>query len=146
MATCSDETPKAPPHISLEDDPRQDAFGRIIVQSFAQLIADERGEVAADRISRAAARGVLAVFNSILGNHALAEYQALCRDVLVRVSKGRRMPRWDSFYDDDIAKEVRESALIRLAFHLEGSGPTAPAFARLINATVSREGTNDNEP
>lgn len=123
-----------PPAISLDDDPRQDAFGRLIVRLFEAVIANEEYPARVDgRIPRIAVRDVIAMVKQAVGDGALAEYQTLCREVLVRVSKGRRMPNWNAFYDDDSAKDIQQSILIRLAFHLERFAPSAHAFAVLVN-------------
>lgn len=134
-----------PPQIKVEDDPRQDAFGRLTVQSFEDLIGEQEEAVHRDhRVPRRAIRGILAVVNEAVGGATLREYRALCRDVLGRVSKGRRVPRWDAFHADTVARDIRESALIRLAFHLDRFGPSADGFAKLVEDNL-RTGKGEHE-
>lgn len=128
-----------PEKLDVDDDPRQDALGRLIGQLFQTTLADEKH---ADRseasVARSTVLGVIAVVKKAIGESTVAEYQALCRGVLVRVSKGRRVPRWDAFYEDNTAKEIRESALVRLALHLERCAPSADAFAKLVDVDATR--------
>lgn len=117
---------ESPPRLSLEDDPRQDALGRLVVRLLEDIISDEKDALRSrPGMSRDAARGIIAIVKEAIGDYALADYQALCRRVLARLSRGRRMPRWDAFYDDESSREIRQSALIKLAVHLDQRGSDA---------------------
>lgn len=135
------------PHITLKDDPRQDALGRLIAHFLEGIIAN--GTAAArpsDGISRGAVRGLIAIVKKAIGDGTLAEYQSLCREVLARVSQGRRVPRWNAFYDDASAREIRESAVVKLALHLDCLGADADALAGMICAATSAEARSRSIP
>lgn len=135
--------------ITPADDPRRDAFDRLIVQAFEPILAcddvdsDDGIDAMPDhdqRISRETLAGFLAVLHEALGERRLAAYRKLCRTILVRVSTGRRVPRWRDFFADGIARRIRENALIRLALHLERVGPSADTLARLIHDSNRQTG------
>lgn len=135
------------PHITLEDDPRQDALGRLIAHLLEGSIANDTAAARPpDAISRGAARGLIAIVKEAIGDDTLAEYQSLCRDVLARVSQGRRVPRWNAFYDDESAREIRESALVKLALHLDHLGADAEALAGMICTAASAEARTRSIP
>lgn len=127
---------RMPPRIGIDDDPRQDALGRLIVRLLEDVIADDDDAGAPAAVPRNAARAVVAVIRDTLGEPAVAEYQSLCRKVLVRVSRGRSVAGWNAFYVDETARELQESVLVNLAFHLERLAPDARAFAGLLNAAM----------
>lgn len=128
--------PLSVPVIRPEDDPRQDAFGRLIVHGLEHLIAnedEEAGEVAlatfGPRVSRESLKGFLTAVYAALGERRLAAYRRLCRTILVRVSAGSQVPRWRDFLADGMARQMRESALAELCRDLEREMPppgTAP--------------------
>lgn len=128
---------RVPPRIGIDDDPRQDALGRLIVRLLEDVIADDDdAERPGAAVSRDAARAVVAVIGDTLGAPAVAEYRSLCRKVLVRVSRGKSVVGWNAFYVDDTARELQESVLVNLAFHLERRAPDARAFAGLLDAAM----------
>lgn len=137
MAGAWDGDPGKAPRISPEEDPRQDAFGRLLVQSFEDLVGDDEGaEPTEQRMSRDVVRGFIALVHDAVGDDMLRDYQGLCHEILARVSHSRRIPRWDAFYDDEVSREIRESALIRLAVHLHAHGADVATFAEQVSNKV----------
>lgn len=129
------DSPEALSRIGVEDDPRQDALGRLIVRSLEPIIGDDAPGARPDGpIPRSAAIGVIAAVKEALGPRTLREYEALCRKALVRLSRGRNVPRWDAFYEDDTARRVLESTLVKTAFRLGRAGAGVAAFAAWVDA------------
>lgn len=135
--------PLSVPIIGPEDDPRQDAFGRLIVHGLEPLIAnedEEAGEAALSafgpRVSRESLKGFLAAVHATLGERRLAAYRRLCRTILARVSAGSKVPRWRDFLADGMARQMRESALAELCHDLEPEVPRPGAAPLLLHQAV----------
>ena len=99
--------------------PREDLFGRLMVERFAEMF-DGKGKHAAkgSRVSRHILPGFFVALSMMLGSEKLEEYQKRCRRIVDRLQEAHPDGmEWEVFYADDEAKVLALDAEIAMVLH-----------------------------
>jgi len=123
------------------DHARQYPFDRLIVNSFAGLFAPDRVEDDGEAcVTRAVLPGFFIAMDKMLGPEVIEEFQAKCRTVVGRLSKGNENDfNWEMLYADKEAQMICLDALIAFLPYFEDLVKRMDWFVPLVNGAVAAD-------
>ncbi|MBT3916261.1 MAG: hypothetical protein HOF23_07790, partial [Rhodospirillaceae bacterium] len=123
------------------DHSRQFPFDRVIVNTFAELFNQNRNaEDGTAAVTRRVLPGFFIALDKMIGPDAMEEYQARCRVIVNRLSKGDESELdWMTLYADPEAKKVCFDALVTFAPYFDDLSRRADWFLPLVNNNLSAD-------
>ncbi len=123
------------------DHSRKFPFDRVIVNTFATLFSQSTIEKdGAAAVTRRVLPGFFIALDKMIGPDAMEEYQARCRIIVNRLSKGEESALdWLTLYADPEAKKVCFDALVTFAPYFEDMKKRAEWFLPLVNNNLSAD-------
>tara|TARA_B100000315_G_scaffold260070_1_gene319095 strand:- start:2534 stop:3457 length:924 start_codon:yes stop_codon:yes gene_type:complete len=117
------------------DHARKFPFDRVIVNTFAELFSQDRvAEDGTNAVTRLVLPGFFMALDKMIGPDAMEQYQARCRVIVNRLSKGDESDLdWVTLYVDPEAKKVCFDALVTFAPYFEDLKKRAEWFLPLVN-------------
>jgi len=123
------------------DHARQFPFDRVIVNTFAELFNQDRNaEDGTAAVTRRVLPGFFLALDKMIGPDAMEGFQARCRVIVNRLSKGEESALdWVTLYADPEARKVCFDALVTFAPYFEDLNRRAEWFLPLVNNNLSAD-------
>lgn len=123
------------------DHARQFPFDRVIVNTFAALFSPDRvADDGAGAVTRHVLPGFFMALDKMIGPESMEEYQARCRLIVDRLSKGDESELdWAEIYDDPESKKVCFDALVTFAPYFEDITKRQEWFLPIANNNLASD-------
>ncbi|MEQ8193647.1 MAG: hypothetical protein RIB59_04070, partial [Rhodospirillales bacterium] len=120
--------------LGVEDEKRENFFGRLLVRTFEHKLAGlDEAPNADGKVSRAMLPGFFTVLHILLGRSLIERYQTMTKGIVQRTNGSLENIDWSKVYGSQDAKLVTQDALVALALHLESIEESAGWFVDLVN-------------